>query len=63
MNPFLKLNKQYIGGSWRDGASCRRVTVAVIAQLPARREKEGDCLVQKLRVGRIAGCARGVSPE
>ena len=21
MNPFAKLNKQYIGGVWRDGAS------------------------------------------
>lgn len=23
MNPFLKLNKQYIGGTWRDGASSK----------------------------------------
>jgi vanillin dehydrogenase len=26
MNPFIKLNKQYIGGTWRDGASSKVLT-------------------------------------
>jgi aldehyde dehydrogenase (NAD+) len=26
MNPFIKLNKQYIGGTWRDGASSKMLT-------------------------------------